>query len=128
MMTVEIYNGDTYIVPKLHEGADDDMFKPVPNRDYALAFLMQDGNLAVPCGRYGSDTRSCAPVAWVLSRIMQYHSGEPITYYQLDSDMALVVNSADDVAHMIREYAELVGENPADYLDAEDLVETEEVE
>ena len=75
---------------------------------YAMAFLMQWGNLNVPGGRYGGCTRDCAPVAILLAKIMQYHNGEPITYYQLDSDMGLVVNSADDVAYMIFEYGGLV--------------------
>lgn len=70
---------------------------------FAMAYLMQDGNLGVPGGRYGSDTRDCAPLAIVMALIMQYHNGEPITYYQLHSDMGLVVNSHDDVATLLSE-------------------------
>lgn len=107
------WEGQTYVVPVT--GRDENlnaMLTEIPSVDpeftrYAMAFLMQDGNLAVPGGRYGTDTISCAPVAIVLAKIMQYHNGEPITYYQLDSDMGLVVNSADDVAYMIFEYGEL---------------------
>jgi len=92
---------------------------------HAWAFLMQDGNLGVPGGRYGSDTRSCAPVAIALAKIMQYANGEPITYYQLDSDMGLVVNSSDDVAYSINQYAELVDLDPEELLSEEDYVPTD---
>jgi hypothetical protein len=110
---------DTVIPIKLH---DQRFYK------FAWTFLMQDGNLGVPGGRYGSDTRTCAEVAIIMSLIMQYHNGEAITYYQLNSDMGMVVNSSDDVAHMILEYGELVmGEkmfefDVADYLSEDDIV------
>ena len=87
---------------------------------------MQDGNLGVPGGRYGRDTRDCAPIAILMAEIMQYHNGEPITYYQLDSDMGLVVNSSDDVAYMIYEYGGLVKGDDfkvEDYLDESDIAE-----
>jgi hypothetical protein len=116
------YNGKTYRVPIT--GRDENlnaMLTDVPDDDHAMAFLMQDGNLAVPGGRYGSDTRSCAPVAMAMAKVMQYHNGESITYYQLDSDMGLVVNSHDDVAYMISEYGPLVELDPADYLKDDDL-------
>lgn len=111
-------------------GQDDDVVPPnlKDQRFYrwCMAFLMQDGDLAVPGGRYGNSTWSCAPVAIALSLIMRYHSGEPVTYYQLDSDMGLVVNSSDDVANLIREEAELVDLKAEDYLNEDDLVSTEE--
>jgi hypothetical protein len=93
---------------------------------HCMAFLMQWGNLGVPGGRYGSDTRDCAPVAILMAEIMQYHNGEPITYYQLDSDMGLVVNSSDDVAYMIYEYGGLIKGDDfkvEDYLDESDIAE-----
>ncbi len=116
------YLGNTYRVPVT--GRDENlnaMLTEIPDDHHAMAFLMQDGNLAVPGGRYGRDTVSCAPVAMALAKIMQYHNGEPITYYSLDSDMGLVVNGADDVADLIRENATLIDLDPSDYLDGEDL-------
>jgi hypothetical protein len=96
---------------------------------HCMAFLMQWGNLGVPGGRYGTDTRDCAPVAILMAEIMAYHNGEPITYHQLDSDMGLVVNSADDVAYMIYEYGGLVkdeGFEITQYLSDEDIQECNE--
>ena len=51
---------------------------------------------------------------------MQYHNGEGISYYSLNSDMGMVVNSSDDVQTLIRENAELVGLDPADYIDLDE--------
>lgn len=130
--TVE-WGGQEYRVPVT--GRDENMnamLTVIPGQDdqddindgkfggYAMAFLMQDGNLMVPGGRYGSTTADCADTAIAMAKIMQYHNGELITYYQLDSDMGAVVNSSDDVADMIRENAELVGLDPDDYPGTED--------
>ena len=86
----------------------DDVVMPRKMRDtrfwkFAMAYLMQDGNLGVPGGRYGRDTSTCAEYAIVMSLVMQYHNGEPITYYQLNSDMGSVVNSGDSVATLLSE-------------------------
>jgi hypothetical protein len=97
--------------------------------DHAMAFLMQDGNLGVPGGRYGSDTRTCARLAIMLAHIMSYNSGDSITYYALDSDMGIVVNSHDDVAYMIVEYGEITfGDkfDPSEWLDEETINEVRE--
>lgn len=122
------YNGRDYIVPETGRNENGEIFNAIPDehgemqlRDYAMAFLMQDGNLDVPGGRYGRDTATCAEVAIVLSLIMQTHNGEAITYYMLNSDMGLVVNGADGVADVIGEYAETIGLDPADYLSGSDL-------
>jgi hypothetical protein len=104
----------------------DEEFDEVRFDAHCMAFLMQWGNLGVPGGRYGRDTLSCAPYAILLARIMQYHSGDPITYYALDSDMGIVVNSSDDVAYMIYEYGALTfGDDfdPSNYLDEDDIAE-----
>jgi len=69
-----------------------------------MKFLMQDGNLRVPCSRYGRDTVSCAPVAWRLAYIWAREMGEPITRDLLDNAMGLVVNDHEDVAYVIRTY------------------------
>src|SRR4051812_20355630 len=111
------YGNKTYRVPATGRDENlDAMLTEIPGQDdvvtsrklhdqrfyeYCMAFLLQDGDLDVPGGRYGISTRTCAEAAVVLSLIMQYHNGEPITYYQLDSDMGLVVNSSDDVAYML---------------------------
>jgi hypothetical protein len=111
----------------------DDVVTPIKLEDqrfykFCMAFLLQDGNLSVPGGRYGRDTKDCAPAAIIMSLIMQYHNGETITYYSLNGDMGLVVNSSDDVARMIVEYGELVGEDfdPLDYVDEETVEEVRE--
>lgn len=145
------YDGRVYGVPVT--GRDENlntMLTEIPGQDdvvtlnkltdqrfykFCMAFLMQDGNLQVPGGRYGTTTRSCAETAIIMSLIMQYHNGETITYYQLDSDMGSVVNSSDDVATMLYEWGELVfdgkgfgplgndGFDITDYLDADEIEE-----
>lgn len=114
------YAGKTWVVPNTDARNDmtDAMMSEIPGLDdvvtpvdlsksrfwgFCMAFLLQDGDLAVPGGRYGRDTDDCAPFAIYLARIMQYHQGEPITYYSLNSDMSSVVNSSDDVAKTISE-------------------------
>ncbi len=73
-------------------------------RKDGIAFLAKDGNLRVPCSRYGWDTASCAPVAWRLAYILARETGEDLTYDILDYCMGLVVNDHDDVAYMIKTY------------------------
>ncbi len=65
---------------------------------------MRDGNLRVPCSRYGNDTAECAPVAWRIAYLLSRESDEPITEDSLDWAMGLVVNDHDDVAYLIRTY------------------------
>lgn len=74
------------------------------SREQGMAHLLADGNLAVPGGRYGSDTAACAPVAWRLAEIVADANGEPITRQALDFAMGLVVNSHDDVEDLFRSY------------------------
>jgi len=110
----------------------DDVVTPLALHDqrfyrWCMAFLLQDGDLDVPGGRYGLSTRTCAEVAIACSMIMSYHNGEAITYYQLNHDMGLVVNSADDVAKTINEWAGIVGLDAEDYLSDEDLDKGEPV-
>lgn len=86
----------------------DDTVEPLKLTDkrwykFMMAFLMQDGDLAVPGGRYGMRTETCAEVAIIMALCMQYHQGEPITYYSLNSDMSSVVNGSDGVASIISE-------------------------
>src|SRR4029077_20378736 len=141
--TVE-YDGHEYEVPAT--GRDENlnaMLDEIPGKDdvvtpnrmhdqrfyrWCMAFLMQDGDLGVPGGKYGTSTRTCAEVAIVMSLIMQYHNGETITYHQLDSDMGLVVNSSDDVAYMLYEYAELVVGGMFREFSLEDWLTEDEIE
>jgi hypothetical protein len=121
------YAGKVYRVPETGRDEDGSIFDVIPGETdeerfaVARAFLLQDGNLAVPGGRYGADTRDCMEVALLVARIMGHHSGEPMTFYGLDSDMGLVVNSHDDVADLIRDHGPTVGADPADYLDDDDM-------
>jgi len=73
-------------------------------RAEGLAFLEREGDLRVPCSRYGSSTSDCAPVAWRLAFIMHRETGEDITEDTLEHAMGLVVNDHDDVAYMVRNY------------------------
>jgi hypothetical protein len=70
-------------------------------RSAGLALLLRDGNLRVPCSRYGFDSESCAPVAWELAGAVADATGEPIDADALDYAMGLVVNDHDDVAALI---------------------------
>lgn len=76
----------------------------ITSRRAGIALLMSDGNLAVPCSRYGRDTAECAPVAWRVAYLVSRETGEPITAADLDYAMGLVVNDHDDVAYMVRTY------------------------
>jgi hypothetical protein len=111
---------DLFCVPSTNAKSDmtEAMLSEIPGQDdtvtplkleeqrfykFCMAFLMQDGNLGVPGGRYGRDTRDCAPIAIVMALVMRYHNGEPISYYSLNSDMGRVVNSDDGVTDLLSE-------------------------
>jgi len=71
----------------------------------AIDYLTADGNLAVPCSRYGKDSAECAQVAWRLAYLLCREIGEfPVKRDLLDDVMSLVVNDRDDVAYVIRTY------------------------
>jgi hypothetical protein len=78
--------------------------EPVTRKRDGIAFLMADGDLRVPCSRYGRWTSDCAPVAWRVAYLVARESGEAISRERLDHAMGLVVNDHDDVAYMVREY------------------------
>lgn len=67
----------------------------------SIAYLTREGNLRVPGGRFGTDTYTCANVAYVVARIVAEANGEEITRDTLDHAMSLVVNSHDDVDSLI---------------------------
>jgi hypothetical protein len=73
-------------------------------RSEGIAYLEKDGDLSVPCSRYGRSTRDCAPVAWRLAFLMAREMGEELDTEHLDYAMRLVVNDRDDVAYMVRNY------------------------
>lgn len=78
---------------------------PLPiTRRVGLAYLNRDGDLRVPCSRYGSRTADCAPIAWRVAYLVARETGSPITYAALEHAMGLVVNDHDDVAYMVRNY------------------------
>lgn len=62
------------------------------------------GWLHVPCSRYGSTSRECAPVAWRVSYLIAKETGGPITFELLDSVMSQVVNDSDDPAYIVNNY------------------------
>lgn len=66
----------------------------------SLAYLMQHGNLAVPCSRWGNNTEQCAAIAYAAARIVADETGEPITARDLDYAMGLAVNDSDDLTNL----------------------------
>lgn len=66
----------------------------------AYNYLMKDGNLAVPGGRYGSDTRDCAEIAILLFVVFVDANGED-SVDLLDDMMSQVVNDGDEVCWTI---------------------------
>lgn len=62
------------------------------------------GWLHVPCSRYGSTSRECAPVAWRVAYLLAKECGEEITEESLDYVMGLVVNDHDDPAYIVNQY------------------------
>lgn len=65
----------------------------------AVTYLSRDGNLRVPCSRYGIDTRECAAVAWLVAKFVADESGTTITTCDLDYAMSLVVNDSRDLVN-----------------------------
>lgn len=86
-------------------------------KEEAIKFLTKDGNLKVPCSRYGHDSESCAEVAWAAEVIYCQVAPDEMTFDSLDRMMGLVVNNHDDVEYIIRSYGEQYGFKPGDYLD-----------
>ncbi len=70
------------------------------NEQYCEKYLMKDGNLGVPGGRYGGDTASCVPFALACYRI-HVENGAEDTVDLLDEMMGHVVNSSDSVLSLI---------------------------
>lgn len=133
MFKKTIYNGREFTIPSAGGGDSvcfDSMLTEVPDDDHAMAFLMQDGNLYVPCGRYGRDTESCAPIALAIAKIMQEATGESMTYYGLDSDMGMVVNGSDCVGLTLNRDGYMLGDDftLSDYLDDDEIIAAREYE
>ena len=70
-------------------------------RDDAIQYLTEEGNLRVPCSRYGNDSESCAAVAYDATVAYLDATGEAMTNSLLDYIMGLVVNNHDDIAHLL---------------------------
>lgn len=91
--------------------------------DEAIAYLMEDGDLAVPCSRYGRCTSDCAEVCWLAAEAFADATGEEIQYGMLDHLMGLVVNDHDDIAHLVNsiehDWAADAAEESAEKLGAE---------
>ena len=99
----------------------------------AYDYLLKDGNLAVPGGRYGSDTRDCADIAILLFVAFVHANGED-NIELLDDMMSQVVNSGDEVCWTILDNqaafegmtvtfttGEVVPLNVYDYFDLEEI-------
>ena len=87
-----------------HTGSPETVTVPITKRAEGIAYLLMNGNLAVPCSRYGRDTASCALVAWRLHHLLCRETGAQYSIPQLDHNMGLVVNDHDDVAYIIKNY------------------------
>lgn len=91
----------TYLLNRPREWQDDDI---IETWEDAEAYLVKDGNLGVPGGRYGNDTRSCAPFAWAIAELWADSSGDPVIVATLDGAMSHVVNSSDDVVSLLLDH------------------------
>ncbi len=93
-------------------------------------YLLKDGNLGVPGGRYGSWTDDCAYIA-ILLFVIQVDGGCEDSVDGLDGCMSLVVNSHDEVCWSIldnrhaleglTEGADKIKLDPYAYFDAEEI-------
>lgn len=77
---------------------------------------MSDGNLKVPCSRYGHNTGSCVPVALAVARIIEEETGDQTTTDTLDWIMGLVVNDHQDPEDLILDYGTQQDRDLLDYL------------
>jgi hypothetical protein len=73
-------------------------------KEQAIEFLMKDGDLPVPCCRYGRNTSECAEVAWAAETILFGETGEGMTKNSLEVTMGLVVNDSGDIEYLIMNY------------------------
>lgn len=69
----------------------------------AYDYLLKDGNLGVPGGRYGTHTDDCAEIAILLFLVHIHANGED-SIDLLDGCMSQVVNSGDEVCWTILDY------------------------
>lgn len=130
MWTVTEYEGVEYHVPETGRNHNlNAVLTEIPDDNHARAFLMQDGNLGVPGGRYGNDTRSCMEIAILIDRAHAYCSGDPMTYHSLEHAMGMVVNSSDDVLITLIDDVGAMGEDydPRKYLDEDQMREAIDV-
>jgi hypothetical protein len=74
------------------------------NEQESIDYLNREGDLRVPCSRYGTSTSDCAPVAYALADIVAEATGEEITTSDLDYAMGLVVNDSDEVRTLIADH------------------------
>lgn len=95
--------------------------EPLEDVEEIEKYLCAGRNLDVPCSRYGTDTKSCAPVAALLALIICECNGDEVRRADADHAMGLVVNDQEDVARLINENASLAGYKPEDYLNEADL-------
>ena len=74
--------------------------------EHLADWLARDGDLSVPCSRYGRTTIECAPVAVALLRIFCETNGESDDGLEtLTEMMGYVVNDSDDPEAVILDYA-----------------------
>lgn len=116
-------------IPRTLAGLEDYLDKrlaPMDTLEDIVRYLCIEGNLAVPGGRYGTDTYSCAPVAAAVALIIAKANGDEVDHDNADYVMGLVVNGHDDIASLINEHAGLVGLDPEDFLSEDDLEQEDE--
>jgi hypothetical protein len=81
-----------------------------------LQYLVREGNLQVPCSRYGHDTESCARVVLAALDVLEQETGS-VTTADVEHMMGLVMNDHDEPFTLIRDHG-----SPAQRALIEDLI------
>lgn len=83
------------------------------------------GWLGTPGSRYGRNATECAPIAYVVARIVEDATGEGMSEDSLDHAMSLVVNDSDEVARLILEHG--TDEDRTEFADVLGYVDVDEM-
>ena len=92
------------------------------DRDEMQTQLDQDSGDA-PGSPYGTKASVWGPVAIAAATILQGEQGEALTLEAFEQVIGLVVNGHPDPGYLIANYGPLYEINPADYLDADEILD-----
>jgi len=76
----------------------------LPTEHEQREFLNSDGNLHVPCSRYGTETFECTEVAIIAEKVYAREAGTSTTVADIDRTMGLVVNDSDEIRQLIEDF------------------------